>query len=383
MSSFPTLSELYSLASKMGVEDVSAFVEEQQKLARDERAAQREHEREREADEARSQREADEARAQREADEARAQREADEARAQREADEARAQREADEARAQREADEARAQREADEARAQREADEVRAQREHELALAHINQTESERAREIRLAELQAGQADTPHTRNPTHSIFGNPKLPLFKDGDDLSSYLTRFERIATMLDVPRDQWAVSLGSLLSGKALEVYIAAPEGDTSRYDSLKRVLLEGFSMTPDNYRLAFRSLKLASNQTYQQFSVQLGRSLDRWLSSVEIAQDFISLRNLILSDQFLSSIPHDVRTFIKEQRCSSLEEMCEAADAWASAHKAYPKNSSLPSKRPFSNSKSVSNSVPSRNTAASSNVHLLQLKLLGNR
>ena len=50
-----------------------------------------------------------------------------------------------------------------------------------------------------------------------------PTLPVYKDGEDVAGYLTRFERVAALLDLNKASYAVRLGSLLTGKAAEVYI----------------------------------------------------------------------------------------------------------------------------------------------------------------
>ena len=237
------------------------------------------------------------------------------------------------------------------ARAERaaERDHLREFREHETAkmeheaarMAHdAAENNARRAHERLMAENHTAADVTPPSSNVSMS---SPRLPMLKDGEDISSYLIRFERIATLLEIPRDRWAIHLGSLLTGKALDIYIGAAEDDTRHYEGLKQVLIDGFQKTPDGYRLAFRSLKLGPDKTYQQFAIQLGRVLDRWLESMAVAHDFISMRNLFITDQFMASISSDVRTFIKEQQCRTLEDMCRSADAWATAQKSYPKSS----------------------------------------
>ena len=49
-----------------------------------------------------------------------------------------------------------------------------------------------------------------------------PSLPSYKDEEDTATYLTRFERVAEMLVLLRDTFAICLGCLLTGKAAELY-----------------------------------------------------------------------------------------------------------------------------------------------------------------
>lgn len=229
-----------------------------------------------------------------------------------------------------------------------------AQRAHELELARLNvSAEADNTREI---------------RNSHYLSSIQPKLPSYRDGDDLSSYLDRFERIATLLEIPIENWAVHLGSLLSGKALDVYTCASEQDTSTYGGLKEVLLTGFHKTTDSYRLDFRSLKLSPNQTYHQFATQLKRALNRWLESAKVDRDFDSILEFFLRDQFLSSVPNDLRVFLKEQKVETLPKLIELSDSWSQAHKSYPKSSFVRRDRVTAPIKSFERESYNRNVGA---------------
>ena len=47
-----------------------------------------------------------------------------------------------------------------------------------------------------------------------------PKLPVFKDGDDIVSFIIRFEQIAALLKLTPESYAIRMVSLLSGQALK-------------------------------------------------------------------------------------------------------------------------------------------------------------------
>ena len=61
-----------------------------------------------------------------------------------------------------------------------------------------------------------------------------PTLPVFKDDEDISNYLIRFERVADLLNIDKSTYAVRLGSLLTGKAVEVYTSLSPQITADYD-----------------------------------------------------------------------------------------------------------------------------------------------------
>ena len=82
--------------------------------------------------------------------------------------------------------------------------------------------ERKREREFELAKLQA-EKDLERARIDASSkpappplvgeYVNRPRLPAYQDGDDYASYLTRFERIAELLKVDKEAYAVRLGAL--------------------------------------------------------------------------------------------------------------------------------------------------------------------------
>ena len=152
-----------------------------------------------------------------------------------------------------------------------------------------------------------------------------PKLPVFKDGDDIVSFIIRFERIATLLKLTPESYAVRMGSLLSGKALKIYAAPSPEKTDDYTSLKAALLSGFNKTPESYRDDFRSARIGSSDTYQQFAVQLGRLFDHWFDSSGIPRNFDDLREFLIVDQLLSTLPVSLCVHIKEQDKHTLNDI----------------------------------------------------------
>ena len=171
-----------------------------------------------------------------------------------------------------------------------------------------------------------------------NTINSTLKFPLFRDGEDMAAFILRFERICKRTAVHKDLWATHLGCLLTGKALKVYCTVPDTIASSYEQLKEALLKGFAKTPDALRTDFKSAKLASDETHVQFFDSLSRLLYLWLKSSEVdLDDAHSLTDFMLRDQFLASISPELRTYLKERKFDSTEDMVEAADLWTSAHK----------------------------------------------
>ncbi|KAA0186772.1 hypothetical protein HAZT_HAZT006895 [Hyalella azteca] len=215
-------------------------------------------------------------------------------------------------------------------------------RERDLEKARID-AEAEKTRldhELQMRRLQNGES-SPHLQAAAAERPERPKLPVYKDGDDITSFFVRFERIASLLQVEEDTYAVRLGSLLTGRAVDMYASLSPVTTGDYAALKKALLACFCKTSEGYRQDFRTARLTTEDTYEQFSVRLGRLLDFWMESCNIPKTYEAVRRFILMDQFMSSLTPDLRLYVKEKNVSTLNEMVQLAHNWAMAHKLHGK------------------------------------------
>ena len=109
-------------------------------------------------------------------------------------------------------------------RREREAEADRKMREQEAARQHeLDRLKLENDHKARMAELEGAHNPDQAPTNP-FSGMGGPqiKLPKFdEEHDSFDAFIARFESMATCQKWPKDQWAIYLSSLLSGKALEV------------------------------------------------------------------------------------------------------------------------------------------------------------------
>ncbi|XP_068222203.1 uncharacterized protein [Palaemon carinicauda] len=200
------------------------------------------------------------------------------------------------------------------------------------------ENEKQRAHELELQKIRGA------TSNPSHvTVAVDTTRPLpFCDTDDITAYLVRFEKVAVSLNWERNSWSVQLASLLRGKALDIYMSLSDDVTSDYASLKEALLKGFKKTSDWYRTAFKTAKMDSKSTYEQYLNILFRNFDLWINSLRITKDYEDLRNIIVCDQFMSTLPKERRLFLKERKPRTPEDYSSLADTYASAHKCYPKD-----------------------------------------
>ena len=170
---------------------------------------------------------------------------------------------------------------------------------------------------------------------------GSLKLPPFSDNEDIVAYINRFEKLAELTKLEQSQWPIYLGSLLTGHALKIF-SSLSTDNLTYQDVKSALLLGFAKTPDNFRTEFKTMRLG-NETCTQYYARLKHTLRDWLASEKCDyKDPETLEFFMLYDQFLASIPSDLRIFLKERSHENVDTLLECGDLWLSAHpKAYSK------------------------------------------
>ena len=191
-----------------------------------------------------------------------------------------------------------------------------------------------------------------------------PKLPPFQDGkDDMDSYLKRFERYARSMDWEQSDWAVPLGALLTGKALEVYTRMPDEESSDYSKLKDALLHRFQLNEDGFRQKFRRAKLEQGETYSQFADRLKGYLTRWVEMGAKAKTYNDLVDLMIREQINNVCQRDLGLFLRERNPRNVSEMVKLADRYQNAHS----RSNNPNDRCWSERVRHSNSQANRQQA----------------
>ena len=166
-----------------------------------------------------------------------------------------------------------------------------------------------------------------------------PKLPAFRDKtDDIDSYLFRFETHATALKWDRTHWVTYLSALLEGTALTLFhsLSDTENGTVIYEQLKSALLKKFQCTPEGFRKRFRESKPTAGEPFETYAVELRRLADRWISLSKVEKTYEGLLGLILSEQLLQSVSHDLATFLCEKDERSFQNLIKSAESYRHAH-----------------------------------------------
>ena len=187
--------------------------------------------------------------------------------------------------------------------------------------------------------LEQDRLNSPHVNGVTtrHDSKHYPKLPPFKENEDeIDSYLFRFETHAKNCKWPEKEWSSYVMTYLHGEALGIFYNLSRDGPCDYKVLKTRLLYRFRCTKDGFRERFREIKPNENEDMNNFSSRIALVFDRWLELANVGKNFDKLSDLILCEQFMSSVSKDLNTFLKEKRCENLEDMVKEAEGYRLAH-----------------------------------------------
>ena len=162
-------------------------------------------------------------------------------------------------------------------------------------------------------------------------------MPPFDEAkDNMDAFIHRFEIYATTQKWPESKWAVYLGALLRGKALEVYSRLSIDDASDYGILKNALLRRFNFTEEGFKRKFHTAKPEVNEAPAQFIARLSNYFSRWLDFSGIEKTFEALRDLMVREQYLDACTVDLAVFLRERALTDLADLAEVAQKYLDAH-----------------------------------------------
>lgn len=166
----------------------------------------------------------------------------------------------------------------------------------------------------------------------TFDICKNINVPPFRDTEvDFAA----FERVASALRLPFDVWPLLLQCKIHGKAQEAVAALLFEDSLNYDLVKMAHMRSYELVPEAYRQKFRHHKRAPVQTHVEFAREKGTLFDKWCSACK-ANDFNSLCEFVILEEFKKCLPECIVVYLKEQKVSSLSEAAVLADEYVLTH-----------------------------------------------
>ncbi|XP_026094089.1 uncharacterized protein LOC113066406 [Carassius auratus] len=194
-------------------------------------------------------------------------------------------------------------------------------------------------------------------RGPIHR--SETPVPVLQPGDDIESYLRRFERLARTWQWPREEWSCRLVPLLTGQALEAYLAMDENLADGYDHLKDALLQKFNISAETYRQRFRAVNIPEGESPTETYHRLRNLFQRWVRPDLHSKEEIG--ELIILEQLLRVLPYDSRTWVKEHEPESGLAAAKLAQQYQNAHRSGPRTQPVKGKARFAHTDSSQDAI----------------------
>lgn len=219
-------------------------------------------------------------------------------------------------------------------------EERRLAHERNVELQGLEARKQERELELIRARLELARATTStagNTPGPTLTqVVQSPRLPPWRDSENVEAFLTRFERFATDFSWNDSDKLHQLLSLLSGKALTVYHQLEGGASASYEDLKQALLKAFDITTEEARIRFRTMRIEPNETAAQFAARIKAYFRKYIESDGAPLSYDGVVDLICRETFLKSCPTDLVASLNQRKVKTLGEIKLEAEAWFDAY-----------------------------------------------
>ena len=162
-------------------------------------------------------------------------------------------------------------------------------------------------------------------------------MPNFNEKEDLvESFLSQFEKLATIHRVPQEQWAINVSAFLQGSAKEVYHNLGPDDVDNYEALKAALVKHYELTTEVYRKMFRDAQKKATETHHQYHTRVKTLFDKWIRKTGASKSYEGLREELLKEQVMGSYRKDLAIFLTERGFGTLDEVADMAERYELAH-----------------------------------------------
>jgi transposase InsO family protein len=211
------------------------------------------------------------------------------------------------------------------------AEERNKEREHALAMERLRlEVESRRGEEL---NVQLG----PSSRRTEDRRTVQVTMPMYNDKDEIiDNFLTQFEKLALIHQIPKEQWAINISAFLQGAAKEVYHNLAPAEIDDYEALKKALLRHYELTAESFRKLFRESSKKATESHAQFHNRVRVLFDKWIKMSGAELSYEGIREEILKEHVLSTYRKDLIVFLAERDFATLDDISVMAERYEAAH-----------------------------------------------
>ncbi|XP_042875418.1 uncharacterized protein LOC122255445 [Penaeus japonicus] len=167
------------------------------------------------------------------------------------------------------------------------------------------------------------------------------ELELEFDENDAAEFFLQFEDTAKHLNWPKKFWPILSQTAFKGKGRSTYLALTSEQKQDYSILKENILHAYELTPECYQAKFRNSAKGMHETYIDYAHTLRKLCNRWIESSGV-KTFDALCELVILEQYLKTLPHDIKVYLNEKEVKTLDRAAYLAENYSLLHKVNKKN-----------------------------------------
>ena len=154
----------------------------------------------------------------------------------------------------------------------------------------------------------------------------------------IEAFIASFRRLAKLQKLEGRHYAGVFASKLRGELLQVFNRMPEDKIEDFEEIVKAISKKFLLTPEYFRTQFRSAKVETGESTNEFFDRLRESLNRWLELEQVGETYEELCDFLIRDQFYFRLNNDRDKlhFIKSKEASGLKEVARYADLYETIH-----------------------------------------------
>lgn len=146
--------------------------------------------------------------------------------------------------------------------------------------------------------------------------------------EDAKGFLASFEQVAKACQWPRGEWAARLLPALSGEAEQAFNRLPSRDRVDYRKVKAAILKGEAIGQEKLRQHFRHFCYQGAEGPRGTYHRLQELCGQWLKVKRHSKE--QILELLILEQFLTILPPEVQSWVKEQGPESCAQAVALAE-----------------------------------------------------
>ena len=197
-------------------------------------------------------------------------------------------------------------------------------------------------KDLRVAEIQSSRSENSMTSQDLNRDSSNTKnvinIPALKstDREDIEKYLSHFERICLMNEIPIRDWTKILSPKLPPELASILDRLSIEEASNYECFRKSVFSKYILDGEYFKSKFYTLHQEQGESSSEFFRRLAEVLMKWIDSERITHSFDDLFDFLLVNQYMRKLNIEKTIFIKERSPKNINELCNFSDLFDKAH-----------------------------------------------